>query len=243
MSKGRWKKIIGILLMVCVFVGTACLPQITAVIQDKIMNEVSSQKELQTIHLSFQADDTEMSELFLQKLNVLRGGSLYNIYGVDSSEKMEEVKWVLNTELSSYYNADLLRDDWKNAVKSFEPYVSYKNEFGYGIFWEIAFSDYKKGSSLNAYLEDETGKLLFIHYETSQISLEEKERIVWLEKLVMIYDETLKSLPDAGSWIRKDIFWKSKYSTEMNSTFSHEKYGEFQIEFKVNEDGFYIRYV
>ncbi len=96
---------------------------------------------------------------------------------------------------------------------------------------------------MNLYLEDETGKLLFINYEMGQINLKEEERIVWLEQLVKIYDETLQLLPDAKGWTREDAFLESKYSTEMRSAFFHAEYGEFQIEFKVNVGGFYIRYI
>ena len=239
----RKKKITGILLTVATIVEMATLPQFMGILQDKILQQAYVQKEMQTVSLRFNVSDTNMSDSFFRKIKLFRNGSLYNIYGIDSSEKIETMKQTLITELSPYYNAKLLAMDWNRAVQSFDACVSYEDELGYGIFWEIALHDYKNENSLNLYLEDETGKLLFIHYETRQINLDEKERLMWLEQLTKIYDETLALLPDIQGWAREDTFLNSKYSTEIRSFFSHTEYGEFQIEFKVNMSGFYIRYI
>lgn len=236
----KWKRFLFPLIALVMLAFFAVLPKTVAWLQDEVGHSEVKYGEMETLHLSLDGENPLPSVSMMGKLNMLRNEALYSISESQASMTKEEVLAAIDRELLSYYKNGLMFNEWENAEKFLMPYLSYDREQGYCIFWEVNFFSYANDYYLNLYVEDETGKIVFITYQADSLELSAEEQRLMLEALTNIYFGALGIVPAEAICQIEDILLSvAANTTAVSYTFYDDIYGEVSIEFYMHKHGFY----
>lgn len=232
-----------LLMMALLLTAGAVLPGIVAAVQDDEKAGEVGYSPIQSIELKL----TEERETLpmLGKLSLLNEG-LYSISEDEASMTQEDVREAVERELAPYYEWEMIPYNWKDPTFIATPYLAYgaENDAMYCIFWEVAvYCDAENPFSLNLYVDDDTGKILWLHFDSGS-SLEIYDQQSYLELFHQIYFDSLGMTESAQFWeeneLVEDISQNSGAISAVRYTFGDMIYGEINIEFYVYSQGFYI---
>lgn len=239
------KLVLFLLLAVLLTVVVAILPQAAAVMQDRAIHSQAKYGPIQTVQLNFE-NNAEVAQIpTMGKLAMMRQ-SFYSISEDKASMTQEEVLKAVETGLLPYYENGLMFNQWDTAGKYITPYIAYGVNNEYCIFWSVAFSlDADEGYYiLHLYIDDESGKILWLDYQTAYLCFTEEERIAQIWPLADTYFNSLEMEESAEYWetngLVEDIYSDSVNITAMRYRFGDVVYGEITVDFYIHENGFYV---
>lgn len=221
----------------------AVLPGIVAAVQeDGQMNEVGY-SPIQSVELKLTEEQESLP--MLGKLSLFNDGGLYAVSEDEAAMTREDVREAVERELAHYYEWEMIPYNWVDSSFIATPYLAYgtDNDAMYSIFWEVAiYCDSENSFSLNLYVDDETGKILSLHFD-SVWPLEIYDLQVYLDLFHQIYFESLGMTESAEYWenngLVEDISQNSGGIPAVRYTFGDMIYGEVNVEFYVYSRGFY----
>lgn len=222
-------------LLVAVF---AILPQAVALLQDKATHSEVKYANTQAIQLSFKEGTQTEQRSMVGKIK-LSQQQMYRISENMTSMSKEEVLDSVDRELVPYLEADMFASDWENADKIIEPFCALDLEDGYGFFWYVTFQKDDGYNSLYLWVDDETGKIIFISYQCSGDSpLYDDKVYTWLmEHLSSSFFGALEIEP-VDMYRLKDADAK----TAVRYTFNDSVYGELIADLHLRPDGFEVSF-
>lgn len=155
-----------LLTMILLFIG-ASLPQIAAAVQDSATVNNSGYSEMESLKLDFSQERQWMP--ILGKLALIRDGSFYTVSPSETVIRQSEIEQLVKDGLSRYYRAELIPYNWDNYEFSAAPYLVYNDadKDTYAILWEVSIHWPDTKDNLSLYVDDETGLILWIHYDTT----------------------------------------------------------------------------
>lgn len=153
--------------MILLIIG-ASLPQIAAAVQDSATVNNSGYSEMESLKLDFSQERQWMP--ILGKLALIRDGSFYGISTEETVMSEDEVKLAVEEGLSLYYQAELIPYNWNDVKYVADPHLVYasSNTENYCILWVVSIAWPDDEHMLSLYVDDETGLILYLHYETIQ---------------------------------------------------------------------------
>lgn len=237
------KNTILLLLTVLLLTAGAVLPAIVAAVQEDVQMNEAGYSPMQSVELQLTGERETLP--MLGKLSLLNEG-LFSILEDEASMTPEEVREAVERELAPYYEWEMIPYNWKDPTFIATPYLACDadNDAMYCIFWEVAiYCDAENSFSLNLYVDDDTGKILWLHFDSGS-PLELYDRQSYLELFHQIYFDSLGMTESAQFWeeneLVEDISRNSGAISAVRYTFGDMIYGEINIEFYVYSRGFYI---
>ena len=196
------KFVLFILLAVLLTAVVAILPQAVAVMQDRAVHSQAKYGTIQTVQFNFENNAEAAQVSVMGKLAMTRQ-SFYSISEDKASMTQEEVLKAAETGLLPYYENGLMFNQWDAAGKYMTPYITYGVNNEYCIFWSVAFSlDADEGYyNLHLYVDDESGKIFWIDYQTAYLCFTDEERVAQYVRL---------PIPTSARWEWKYLLniWK-----------------------------------
>lgn len=235
-----------VLITIALLVVGASLPAIAAAVQDQTVVNHAAFGEMESLKLDFSG--TESVAPLLQKLALVRDGSFYTVSPSKTNIGQSEIEQVVKDGLALYYDAELIPYNWDNYEFSAAPYLVYNDadKDTYAILWEVSIHWPDTKDNLSLYVDDETGLILWIHYDTTS-ALDVYTAQGYLDVLSNAYFAStgisdILAKPEAfgAEWIEFDdagVYAKNdKYYVH---SIYHPDYGVLEIQFWVYQNGFY----
>ena len=247
----KLKILLLILLTVALLIAGANLPRIIAAVQDGNMVNHFSFGEMDSISLDFSEPDAgepETSSSLLEKLALIRDGSFYDIPPDNYTISQSDIEEIVKAGLAPYYDVNLIPEDWRDCEVSALPYMVYSSTpiSNYGILWVVTIHWPQSGDNLELYVDDETGRILYLHYNTTR-SLDLYTDRGYLIGLSNAYFTStgiseILEYPEAFGveWVEfDDSGLNAKGNKFYSYSFYHPDYASISIQFWLYDDGFY----
>ena len=236
-----------ILLTMMLLVLGAALPKIAAAAQDGATVNNSGSSPIRSVALEL-SQDKPLS--LLEKAALLADGVFYSIAANDAAMTQEEVLTAIEGNLAPYYHADLVPYNWKDIQVKAAPYFVYgsNQDESSHIFWVVSIgwdSAALQSCSLDLYVDDETGEILYIQY-TSGSPLDVYDPETYVDIFCDAYFESL-GMPDildnpeaygVKYILLEDLGPKETPHAGMRYTFCGDI--ELVVEFMAFEQGLYL---
>lgn len=164
----RRKTVFTVLAALILIAGLALLPQGIARISDSMTNEKPGAASIHTVELTVYSNQTDEPGYMMRKLALEQRMTTIPIEPEQASMTEEEVISAAMDGMSVYVEAGVF--EWfEYTFCAAEPYLgmdpdNYDNN---SIFWGVTFSsDENKYQNLFLHIDDETGKILYLSYDT-----------------------------------------------------------------------------
>lgn len=235
-----------VLITIALLIVGASLPAIAAAVQDQTIVNHSGFGEMESLELDF--SDPEVAPL-LQKLALIRDGNFYTVSPSKTNIGQSGIEQEVKDGLAPYYEAELIPYNWKDYEFSAVPHLVYSatNEADYGIFWVVTLLVGENKDTVDMYIDDETGLILYIHYHSSS-ALDLYTAWGYLEAFTNAY-LTSTGLAEVIS-VPEDFGVNEVYYSDAGLRASGDKYllyslltqdyGAIELQFWLYEQGFYL---
>lgn len=164
----KLKTVLVLLLTVLLIVILALLPQAMAGVSDFMGNKKPGTVSMQSVELAFDSDKADEPGYMMRKLALEQRMTTIPIDPVQASMTEGEVITAAKTGMDIYMEASMF--DWFDITYQMaEPYlgVDPNDRNNNTIFWGVTFTaEDGPYHHLFMHIDDETGKVLFINYET-----------------------------------------------------------------------------
>lgn len=234
-----------ILITIALLAVGVTLPAIAAAVQDQTIVNHSSFGDMESLKLDF--SDPEVTPL-LQKLALIRDGSFYTVLPSKTKIRQSGIEQLVKDGLALYYQDELIPYNWDSYEFSAVPNLVYNDadKDTYAILWVVSIHWPGTKDNLSLYVDDETGLILWIHYDTAG-ALDVYTAQGYLDVLSNAYFAStgisdILAKPEAfgAEWIEFDdagVYAKNdKYYVH---SIYHPDYGVLEIQFWVYQNGFY----
>ena len=245
----KLKTLLSLLLTLGLLAVCALLPGIVAAVQDHAAENNAGYSSIRSVSLEL-SEEREVQQI-LGRLALIRDGSFYNVAAANASMTQEEVQEAVKYGLAPYYDLELLPDYWTDTSVKAAPYFVYDDET-YCILWVVSVAwgggvvnASEIQYSLDLYVDDETGKILYVHYHGAE-PLE-----AYAEIFADAYFESL-GMPDilkdpAADGIEEVLHDALEQGADsdvgVRYILIHEQYDELILEFMTYDQGFYLNIV
>jgi len=239
----NWKTWLLVLVTVALLLLCAALPVIAASIQDSATVDQYGYSDMESLELDF---TTSMS--LLGKLALIRDGTYYAVSPTETVIRQSGIEQVVKNGLNLYYEASLVPYNWKNYEFTAQPHLvnSPADMDGYAIIWVVSIYWPDMDSVLELYVDDETGLILYLHYNAGQ-PLDVYTTRGYLDALSNAYLEStglaavledpeafgveFVTFDDSGLYAKGDKSY--------THTIYHPDYGSIVVAFWVYQNGYY----
>lgn len=164
----RNKTLSAVVLALVLILGMALLPQGIAGISDYLTNEKPGTASIQNVELALNSDKTEEPGYMMRKLALEQRMTTIPIKPEQATMTKEEVLTAALDGMAVYVEAEVF--EWfEYDFSAVDPYlgVDTENKNNNSIFWTVTLSrPYEPYQDLFLHIDDETGKILFLSYET-----------------------------------------------------------------------------
>ena len=164
----RLKAIFAVFLSMVLIAGLALLPKGIAGISDYLSNEKPGTASIHTVELSVYSDQTDEPGYMMRKLALEQRMNTIPIEAEQASMTEEEVLNAVLEDMVAYEDANVF--EWfEYTFFSAEPYLGMdpENQSNNSIFWGVQFTrEEKPYQNLFLHIDDETGRILYLSYET-----------------------------------------------------------------------------
>lgn len=164
----KLKTITILLLTVLLIAALALMPKAVAGISDHMANEQPGTAPMQSVELALGTDKTDKPGYMMRKLALEQRMTTIPIKPEQAKMTEEEVFTATQDGMAVYMEADMF--EWfEYTFSSAEPYLGIdpEDKNNNTIFWGVTFT--AQGTPyhhLFVHIDDETGKILYIAYET-----------------------------------------------------------------------------
>lgn len=242
----KWKIPLVLLLTLALLIAGAILPGIVAAVQD---STTVNQPGLGTIpSIELELTRVQTSCPVLGTLAMIREGQFYSIAESNAAMSTDEAISAVETALAPYYEKELIPYNWSDVGVSATPHLVYHtgNSTFSGILWVISIAWDSNAHFLDIYLDDATGKLVYLHFNSAQMDVYTPE--AYAEEFCAAYfestglDDVLDDPEAYGveSITRYDSGLKLPQDKSIAYSLTSKEYGNLTLRFNVYERGFYL---
>lgn len=164
----KLKTVFTVLAALILIAGLALLPQGIAGISDLMTNEKPGAASIHTVELSLYSNQTEEPGYMMRKLALEQRMTTIPIEPEQASMTEEDVISAAMDGMTIYMEAGVF--EWfEYTFCAAEPYLGMdpENPDNNSVFWGVTFShDEKPYQYLFLHIDDETGSILYLSYET-----------------------------------------------------------------------------
>lgn len=232
----KLKILLTVLLTALLLAGGACLPGIVGAVQDQRVLGQPRYEPVQSVRLQIRDEMSVVGKLSLMKY-------MYNVLDIsgDQTRMTEEDAAAAGAKaLAVYYEVGLIQPfdvtfvEWA-PVLICDP----KDPEVYGIFWKgLLVRDEEPYPMIEVYLDDETGRLMYIQYIAGEMIYEDGELEALLNVVADIYFAGLE-MPEYES-CRASEHDSEKTLNGITYTIEDKKYGNVYVECFSFGSGFYL---
>lgn len=245
---GKLKNPIFLLITVLVLAACSALPRIVAAVQDSTAVNSIHYSSMQSVALELSEEQASLT--IFEKLSLIGKGYFYDLAEDKAAMTQTDVTEAVKTNLGPYYYLDLVPYNWSDYEMKAAPYFVYgtENSETYCIIWVVSISwgsnkeDY---SSLDLYVDDDTGKILYVHYHSAaSLSMYTLDAYVtafcdaYFDSLGM--DDLLDNPNAYDVTLLYEDLGQNSADPGARYTMYHHQYGQLVFEFIVYEQGFYM---
>lgn len=247
----KLKTVTVLLLTVLLIAALALLPQAVASVSDTMANEKPGTASIQSIELELRGDDQQPGYM-MRKLALEQWMTTVPIKSDEASMTEDEVYAAVEAGMEPYVQANIF--EWFDfTYRAAEPYFGLDpyDKSNYMVFWGVTLvNESAPYQSLFLHIDDETGKILCIKYETYaddrfNYYYPEKQRLM-MEGFVDAFLSPLE-LTQADLAEYKDLLGTGVEELDLTDdvtavqyTFDDAQYGEIHVEFYIIPSGFYV---
>lgn len=164
----RLKTAGAVFLSLTLIAGLALLPKAISCISDNLANEKPGTASIHAVELRVYSDQTDEPGYMMRKLALEQQMTTLPIEPEQASMTAEEVLNAALEGMEPYLDANVF--EWFDYTYfSAEPYLVMdpENQSNNSIFWGVQFTQENKPyHDLFLHIDDETGSILYLHYET-----------------------------------------------------------------------------
>lgn len=243
---GRLKIPVLILLTLVLLTVGAALPAIAAAVQDRTTVNHSGFGEIESLKLEFSRP--ESTDSLLGKLALIRDGSFYTVSPSKTRIRQSQIEDLVNDGLALYYQAELIPYNRENWEFSAEPHLVFNDadKDTYAVVWVVSIHWPEQGGDLSLYVEDETGAILYVHYNSPD-PLDVYTVQGYMDALSGAFFASsgisgILAEPEAYGveWITADDAGANAQTDKYNVySICHPAYGVLEIQFWIYQRGFY----
>lgn len=241
-----------LLLTVLLIAALAVLPQAVAGVLDFLGNEKNGTASMQSVELAFDADRVDEPGYMMRKLALEQNMNTIPIAPEQASMTEEEALIAAQDAMAPYLEAHVF--EWfEYTFSSAEPYLAVDpgDKNNNSVFWSVAFlHEEKPYHSLFLHIDDETGCILFLTYETNgpdqfNYYYPENQRLM-MEGLVDSFLSPLKltvsQLSEYENLVGCTVAEQKMTDdvTCMVYTYEDAQYGTIRVTFLISPEGLHI---
>lgn len=248
----RLKTVSAILSALVLIAGLALLPQGIAGISDLLTNGKPEMASIHTVELALTSDQTDEPGYMMRKLALEQRMTTIPIKPEQAKMTEEEVLDAARDGMKVYMEAKMF--DWfeydfcsAEAYLGIDPEDKNNNTIFWGVSFEIQDKTYHQ---LFLHIDDETGKILFISYETYGEDLynyyypDNQRRMI--EGFVDSFFGSLNltNRNEYENLLAESVSEQEETDdmTRVRYTFVDARYGSINIEFYICPFGFYVAF-
>lgn len=235
-----------LLLTAALLLGCAVLPKAAAWLQDKAAGTVHY-ADLQPVYLELgsEAPETEPAFNILEKLSIIQQSYMFPLTSGSMRMTEEEVMAAAMEQLQPYFDSGFISEsDFPYYMPAATIAMSADQLGTYVKFWTVNLvNENDPYRSVFLHLDDETGKILLIQYETTTENFYKENQQWVLEEVAAFFfqglglDTELETLEGAQANVETiDLTGKA---TALRCSIDTAQYGQILIEIYVNEQGFF----
>lgn len=247
----KLKTVTVLLLTVLLIAALALLPQAVASVSDTMANEKPGTASMQSVELKFGTDDQQPGYM-MRKLALEQWMTTVPITADGTSMTEEEVYAAAEAGMEPYLEAGIF--EWFDvSYRAAEPYFGLDpyDKSNYMVFWGVTLvNESAPYQSLFLHIDDETGKILCINYETYADDrfnyYDPENHRLMMEGFVDAYYSPLE-LTQADLAEYKDLLGTGVEELDLTDdvtavrySFDDAQYGEINVEFYIIPSGFYV---
>lgn len=251
---GRLKTGFALLMTTLLLVALALMPQAIAKISDFTENKQPGTAPMQSVELALGADKTDEPGYMMRKLALVQRMTTIPIKPEQAAMTIEEVLAAAQSGMTVYVEANMFA--WfAYTFCSVEPYLGIdpEDKNNNAIFWGVTFATKDDPyQHLFMHIDDETGKIIFINYETygaDQYNYYYPEnQMLMMEGFVDAFLRPLNlTLGQLGEYKNlMDVSTAEQMQTYdvtcVRYTFEDARYGTICVEFYITPAGFYVHF-
>ncbi len=238
-----------LILTVAIIAFCAILPRIYADMQDSVSDEKVEYEDIKTVLF-------EKDLYFVEKLFLLRDGLRVSVSEESTSKTSEEILDHAYGWLEYFFSYGMLGSDWNSYKIKMEPMLFFYDDLDNisSTFWLVEFVLEDDWGVISLWLDDETGKMLSINYDSqyqiyNQYELEEylsafcsfylDQNNVWKDQEITQEYTDITDVAANQSYTT-DEFNDKKNGTAMVFTIGDKIYGELNLYFYIYTNGFFL---
>lgn len=248
----RLRTILILLLSVALVVLFAWLPQIVASVSDVFTGSQSGTVPMEALQTTLPQENPEEDAIW-QLLSMARGMYTVPMDTEQATMTREEVEQTVAGHLREYYDAGIL-PEFEISYMDIEPFLGVPMEGGttyFGIFWSVTLANTGDPYHyLFLHMDDATGKIIYINYETYGVetatyeSLYDEENEAASQRLNTLSDIFFRQLgySDAADYARAtgvgyDYRPLDDGVASLTYSFGDAEYGEIGVTFYTYANG------
>lgn len=250
----RLKAVFAVLLSLILITGLALLPRGIAGISDFLSNGKPGTASMNTVELTVYSDQTDEPGYMMRKLALYQNMTTIPISQDQAKMSEEEVFTAAIDGMALYMEANMF--EWfEYHYSSAEPYIGIDpaDKSKNMIFWAVTFAVKNDPyHQLFLHIDDETGKILYIEYETDgpdqfNYYYPDNQRLM-MEGFVDSFFRPLNlvshQLSEYKNLVSQNIMERKLTDdvTCVRYTFEDSKYGVIIVEFLISPKGFIVSY-
>lgn len=224
--------------------GGAVFPWLVAYFQDLADMDQVRYGDIDVIQLNFEQERQVLT--ILGKLNLLQSAEMLEVSDAEAQMDRGELYATIQKVLLPYCDVGLISSEWDSdlectAILAYDP----EDAGRYMILWNVYFMNSDPHRGLTMYIDDETGKILFIDYFSEEFCYEMEKNgldyILCLELFYKIYFDSLElEMPEMEPV--EEVNVPEAGSAAVESHWGDVLYGEFSVRFNINSVGFNTTY-
>ena len=250
----KLKTLLILMLTGLLFAFFAVLPRLTGAFYDDRLQGQSGSAPIQSVELVLNDMDSDAPGYMLRKLALERSMTDVPITSQQASMTEEEVIAAAQAGMEIYVDAGIF--EWFDCTyQGADPYFGLEpsDKSRHMIFWSVVFTNENSPyQSLLLHIDDETGKIIYIKYESGEQDRElanPEDRRKLMDGFIQSFLLPLSLMP-SQVWEYENLEGTVSQSTveypELSMvayTYKDWQYGFITVEFNIIPVGFYVYFV
>lgn len=240
------RKPLFLILVAALIIAGAFLPKITGAVLDISTNEKSDSAPMQSLELAFSKDNQREPRYMLRRLALEQNKLAVPIAPDQAAMTEDEVYAAVEEGMEAYVDANVF--EWFEVTsRGAEPYlaVDFDKKSNNAIVWDVTYSsDSEPYHYLILSIDDETGKIIFINYDTNGDDkyryYDPEDQYLMMEGLVGAFLSPL-DLTSYESLTGTEVSEVNTTDevTAVQYSFHDADYGDITVQFHIYPNGFF----
>lgn len=242
-------KTAALLLSLLIIAALSILPRAVAVISDIRATEKPDSAPMQSVELDFDSEKAENTGYMMRKLALEQRMNDIPIESEQASMTSEEVVNAAVAGMEAYTQVDLF--EWFDYnYCSTEAYLAVDPEQknNISVIWGVTFwNENDPYNYLFLHIDDETGKIVYINYETADkepyLALDREKQVKMIEGFADAFFRPLNLMMDAELEVSMTDRNILDNGIDAKYTFVDAEYGTICVEFHIRPERFWVSYL